>query len=154
MWPIVIGVGLASFLIKAFSNEKSLSEKNTKKKIFISFAYEDKIYRDHLISQRDNGRSPFTFMDMSVKKPWNEEVWKNKCRAKIKKCDGVIVLLSKHTWHSSGTRWEMKCAVEENIPIVGMHIKKNKKGANPPELKNAKIIEWNWKNINEIVNEF
>jgi hypothetical protein len=29
----------------------------------------------------------------------------------------MIVLLSKNTWHSSGARWEIKCARKEGIPI-------------------------------------
>jgi hypothetical protein len=46
--------------------------------------------------------------------------------------------------HASGVHWEIKCAKEEGIPIIGMHIKKNDKGAIPPGLKDVKIIEWKW----------
>ena len=81
---------------------KDESKKEARKRLFISFAIEDTVYRDHLVYQVRNGRSPFDFVDMSVKEPWNEEEWKNKCRTKTKRCDCVIVLLSKNTWHSSG----------------------------------------------------
>lgn len=47
----------------------------------------------------------------------------------------MIVVLSKNTWHSGGSRWEIKCAREEKIPVIGMHIKRNDKGAIPLELK-------------------
>lgn len=90
---------------------------------------------------------------MSVKQPWNENEWKRKCRTKIKSCDGMIVLLSKKTWHSGGSRWEIKCANEEGIPVIGMHIKKNDKGAIPPELEGSRVIEWSWKNLSKSINK-
>jgi len=154
MWPILIGAGLVALIAKAFSDddsEKASSKKSSRKKIFISFAIEDETYRDHLVNQAKNERSPFDFVDMSVKQPWNEEEWKKRCRTKIKRCDGMIVLLSKNTWYSSGARWEIKCAKEEGIPVIGMHIKKNDKGAIPPELKGKKIIEWSWDNLAAII---
>lgn len=104
-------------------------EKLERRKVFISFAIEDKKYRDFLVSQAKNDRTPFDFIDMSVKQPWNEDEWKRQCRIKIKQCDSMIVLLSKNTWYSSGSRWEIKCAKEEKLRIIGMHIKKEEKGA-------------------------
>jgi hypothetical protein len=44
------------------------------------FAIEDKTYRDFLIGQAKNEKSPFEFVDMSVKEPWGEK-WKANCPA-------------------------------------------------------------------------
>jgi len=122
-----------------------------KKRVFISFAVEDVQYRNYLVQQAKSERSPFYFVDMSVKKPWKNKDWQRKCRTKIKRCHGAIVLLSKNTYHSSGTRWEIKCVKEEGLKIIGMHIKKNDKGAIPPELDGKKIIEWSWDNLERFV---
>lgn len=119
-------------------------------RIFISFAVEDAKYRDMLKGQARNERSPFEFVDMSVKEPWDTQ-WKTRCRSKIKGCDGVIALLSKKTWDAEGARWEMKCAVEEGIPIIGVYIHKDDKGAIPPELKGKKVIEWTWAGIKQFL---
>ncbi len=89
---------------------------------------------------------------MSVKKPWKQEEWKRKCRTKIKGCHGVIALISKKTHLASGARWEIKCAVEENIPTIGMQVKWKNKGAKPKELKNRKVIKWTWNNIENFIN--
>lgn len=121
------------------------------KKIFISFSMKDVKYRNHLVKQAKNKKSPFEFLDYSVKQPWEQEEWKRKCRTKIKRCDGVIILLSKNIWHAGGARWEMKCAKQERKPIIGMHIKKNDKGAIPPELKGIKIINWSWTNLEQFI---
>lgn len=163
MWPVILGVGIAALLYNAFSEEeheapkrknRKLSNNNENKKIFISFSMKDKKYRNFLVSQAKNERSPFTFLDMSVKEPWTQKIWKEKCREKIQKCDGMIVLLSKNTWHSSGARWEVKCAKEERVPVIGMHIKKGDKGAKPPELNGKKVIEWSWDNLDESISRF
>lgn len=122
------------------------------KKVFISFAIEDITYRNFLVSQAKNKRTPFQFTDMSVKEPWPEKVWQRQCREKIKQCDCMIVLLSKNTWHSSGLRWEIKCAREERIRVIGMHIKKDDTGAIPPELRGCRIIKWSWTNLENFLN--
>ena len=139
-------MGLLDWL---FGTEKK--QKETRKKVFISFAIEDIEYRDYLVEQARKKHSPFDFIDMSVKKEWEQDEWQKRCRTKIKRCDGVIALLSKNTHKASGARWEMKCAKEEKIKIVGMHIKKNDKGAVPPELKGKKIILWNWNNLEQFI---
>lgn len=137
-------MGIFDFLFEE-ENEK-------RKRIFISFAIEDVEYRNHLVSQARKANSPFDFIDMSAKKPWKQDEWKRKCRTKIKGCDGVIALISKRTHLAGGARWEIKCALEEKIPTIGMHIKWNDKGAKPIELKNKKVIRWTWENIENFIN--
>ncbi len=152
MWPLILGAGAVALLLKALFEDNEDTGKEFKKRIFISFAIEDEKYRDYLVAQAKNEKSPFAFVDMSVKQPWDEKVWKQKCRSKIKSCDGMIALLSKNIWHSRGARWEIKCAREEGIPVIGMHVKKNDKGAIPPELKGKKVIIWSWDNLANIIN--
>jgi MTH538 TIR-like domain (DUF1863). len=110
MWRLIVavGVGIVSLLVKdAIENEGEFEEEG-KKRVFISFAMEDIEYRGHLVSQAKSERTPFTLIDMSEKEPWKEKVWQQRSRSKIKSCDGLIVLLSKNIWHSSGARWEIK----------------------------------------------
>jgi len=151
LWPVIISAGAIALLLKALFEYEEDNGREMKKRIFISFAIEDKKYRDFLVAQAKNVHSPFSFVDMSVKQPWNEKVWKRKCRTKIKSCDGMIVLLSKNTRRSSGTRWEIKCVREEGIPVVGMHIRKNNQGAIPRELKGKKVITWSWDNLAKVI---
>ena len=141
-------MGFFDFL---FGNNDSKIE--TRKRVFISFAIEDVKYRDYLVEQARKNNSPFDFIDMSVKKKWNENEWKQKCRTKIKRSHGVIALLSKNTHKAGGARWEIKCAREEGVKLIGMHIKKNDKGAVPPELKGKRVIEWNWENLEKFINQ-
>lgn len=121
------------------------------KRIFISFAIEDAYARDFLVQQARDKRSPFEFVDMSVKEPW-ENSWKTRCRIKIKGCDGIIALISKKTRHADGARWEMKCGDEEGIPILGVHVHKDNKGAIPLELYDYKVVDWSWISIASFIN--
>lgn len=139
------------FLAWLFGSEDT--KEITRKRVFISFAIEDVEYRDYLVAQARKKHSPFDFIDMSVKKKWDEKEWKDKCRTKIKRCHGVIALLSKNTHKAGGARWEMKCANEEGKKIVGMHIKKSNPGAIPKELDNKEIIFWNWENLEKFINQ-
>ena len=120
-------------------------------RVFIAFAAEDANYRDLLKGQAGNAKSPFDFTDMSVKEPWDNQ-WKTNCRTKIKGCDGVIALLSKKTYNADGARWEMKCASEEGIPMIGVHIHADDKGTIPPELNGKRVIEWSWLGIAGFLN--
>lgn len=89
------------------------------KTIFIAFAIEDERQRDLLKGQSLHLRSPYEFIDMSVKEPYQSE-WKKKVRARIKRSHGVIVLVSKNSLTSSGQKWEIQCAKEEDKPIRGI----------------------------------
>lgn len=122
-----------------------------RKRIFISFAAEDSYARDFLVGQARNKQSPFEFVDMSVKEPF-EERWKSQCRTKIKGCDGVIALISRNTTRATGARWEMWCANDESVPMLGIHISSENKGPIPPELTGKPVIEWSWNGIADFVN--
>jgi hypothetical protein len=118
----------------------------TKNRIFISFAIDDARYRTMLVGQAKNEDSPFEFVDMSVKEPWDEK-WKTQCRSRIKGCDGVIALLSTNTANADGQLWEMKTANEEGVPMIGVYIDKNNKPSIPEALRGKKVIEWTWPGI-------
>ena len=118
-----------------------------KKRIFISFAMEDRNLRDFLFGQSKNDNSPFEFVDMSVKEPWESE-WKTKCRTKIKGCDGVIAIVTKNTKNASGQLWEIKCAKEESIPSRGIWGHNGDTNFSlPGELDGIMVVKWDWNNI-------
>jgi CTP synthase (UTP-ammonia lyase) len=124
---------------------------NSRKRVFISFAIEDVKYRDFLVGQARLHHSPFEFIDMSVKTPWNEKEWRQRCSTKMRGCDGIIVLLSRNSYHSSGLRYEAKFAKEDRIPMLGVHIYKNDHGATLPELYRKKKVDWTWDNIADFI---
>ncbi|MEV0894636.1 TIR domain-containing protein [Promicromonospora sp. NPDC050262] len=89
------------------------------KVVFIAFAIEDERQRDFLKGQSLNARAPYEFIDMSVKEPYDSN-WKDRVRTRIRRSHGVIVLVSKNSLTSSGQKWEIECAKEEEKPILGV----------------------------------
>ena len=90
------------------------------KVIFVAFAIEDERQRDFLKGQSLHPRKPYEFIDMSVKEAYDSG-WKDKVRTRIKRSDGVIVLVSKNSNSSTGQKWEIDCAKEEGKPIRGIY---------------------------------
>ena len=90
-----------------------------KKVVVVAFAIEDERQRDFLKGQSLGPRSPYEFVDMSVKEAYDSG-WKAKVRTRIKRSDGVIVIVSKNSLSSSGQKWEIQCAKEEKKKILGI----------------------------------
>lgn len=116
-----------------------------KKTIFIAFAKEDEAIRNLFTGQRIHSGTPFDFVDMSVKEPYRNE-WKDKVRARIRRSDGVIVLVSSSTPKASGQHWEIACAVDEKKQIVVIWIED---GYRTKPLGTAAVPckEWTWGNV-------
>ena len=117
------------------------------KRIFISFAIEDENLRDLLRGQSRNTNSPFEFVDMSVKQPWDSQ-WKTKCRTRIRGCDGMISIITRNTKNADGQIWEMNCAIDEGIPLLAIYGNKDHIGATiPNECGYLPVVDWNWEKI-------
>ncbi len=113
-----------------------------KKTIFVAFAMEDVRCRDLLKGQSLHTNSPFEYIDMSVKAPYDKE-WKERVRTRIRRSDGVIALISKNSLTSSGQKWEIACAKEQGVRLRGFWCytgdRTNVDGVN------TKV--WTWDNI-------
>lgn len=122
------------------------------KRIFISFAIEDRFARDNLAFQANQQRTPFDFVDMSVKEPWDAQ-WKSQCRTRIKCCDGVVAMVSDNTHSAEGARWEIRCAYEESVPVLPLYIHDKGVSKVPPELVDKRIYHWTWENVKNFIDK-
>jgi antiphage defense system Thoeris ThsB-like protein len=89
------------------------------KVVFVAFAIEDERQRDFLKGQSLSPRAPYEFIDMSVKEAYESD-WKDKVRTRIRRSDGVLVLVSKNSLNSTGQKWEIQCAQEEGKKLRGI----------------------------------
>lgn len=116
-------------------------------RIFTSFAIEDAVLRTFLVGQARNERSPFTFVDMSVKEPW-DSAWKTNCRIKIKACDGVVGIITNNTLKATGQLWELECAYAEGVPVLLIYGQQDVRPTNlPAPISGRRILTWTWPNI-------
>lgn len=116
------------------------------KTIFIAFAIEDERQRDFLKGQSLSPRAPYEFIDMSVKEPYDSG-WKDKVRTRIRRSDGVIVLVSKNSLSSSGQKWEIACAEEEGKRIRGIWAYSDDR----TDLAGVSTYVWTDKNISDFI---
>lgn len=121
-----------------------------KKTVFIAFAIEDERQRDFLKGQSLLTTSPFEYVDMSVKEAYDTQ-WKDKVRARIRRSDGVIALVSKNTLKSDGEAWEINCAKEEGKKLIGLWAYTDDR-TNPAILAGKQIIAWSWPGISNFIN--
>jgi|SRR6266511_5646616 len=119
------------------------------RRVFIAFAKEDEHIRDLLKGQSLNTDSPFEYVDMSVKEPYSSE-WKEKVRTRIRGSHGVIALISKSTPSADGELWEIRCAVDEEKPLLGLWIYKGDR-TEPTIMKGQKIVVWTWDAIAKFI---
>ncbi|MCO7199189.1 TIR domain-containing protein [Pseudoalteromonas sp. OANN1] len=107
--------------------------------------------RDLFVGQARKENVPYELVDMSVKEPWSDS-WKTRCRTRIKGCDGVVVLITKNLKKADGAIWEINCAKDERIPLIGVYIGGATANDAPAELNGVKKINWTWAGIASFVN--
>lgn len=95
----------------------------------------------------NNTNSPFEYVDMSVKEPYDEE-WKKRVRTRILRSDGVIALVSKNSLKSDGEKWEIQCAKEEKKPLRGIWAYTDDR----TNLVGVNTVVWSWPNIAAFIN--
>ena len=120
------------------------------KRVFVAFAIEDKKTKILFTGQAKNTKVPYELVDMSVKKPWDEQ-WKTNCRTRIKGCDGLIALVSKNTKKADGQLWEIDCAKQEKIPILGIYIDGATILDKPSNLYGILCKTWTWENVKDFI---
>jgi hypothetical protein len=123
----------------------------TNKIVFIAFAKEDEATRNLFVGQKVNAKIPFEFTDMSVKEPYTED-WKNRVRTRIRRSDGVIVLISSSTRDAAGELWEITCGIEEKKSMLGIWIEDGYR-TKPNQMGDAPCKVWTWENIANFIDK-
>ena len=83
---------------------------------------------------------------MSVKTPYADE-WKSKVRTRIRRSDGVLVLVSRNSAKSSGQQWEIECAKDEGKPVLGIWAYSNDRSV----IDGVRTVSWSDYNISTFI---
>ncbi len=128
---------------------------NKHRVVYVSSATSDLKYRDMLVYGRHrwelytNGSLDFTTCDRN-----NLEVeqWKQKVEEKITHADGVMMLVSENTIKDENALWQIDCALENKIPIVGVDVRNRLEGEIPTKLI-GKMTRYGWEWFTEFIND-
>ncbi len=110
---------------------------------------EDRVLRDFLVGQKKNSKNSINFTDYSVKERWSSQ-WKTNCRARIKGCAGMIGIITRNTTKADGQLWELKCTLEERVPLFLIHSHNDaseRLATLPAPITRGRIYDWTEANI-------
>jgi len=139
------------------STEKRLREKPSniiypQKNVFLSFHMEDRNLIELLRYQAKNDRFDLKFRDYSAKEPFSDP-WKKQCSQRISQCSTVAVMIGKDTATRPAVNWEIKEAYKQRKEVVGIRGYRDSNHKIPEQMlkNNAKIVNWNLGDVNEIL---
>jgi hypothetical protein len=120
-------------------------------RVFTSFAIEDQNLRNLFVGQARNSSTPFEITDYSVKSAWDNS-WKTNCRSRLRGCAALVGIITRNTPSAEGQIWEIKCAIEEGIPVLLMYGSANDRGVRlPSPLSSVTIRDWDWPTLERFV---
>lgn len=125
----------------------------TKKRVFISFDYDhDLDLKNLLVGQAKNEDSPFEIIDFSIKEAIATD-WKEKARARIKRCDVVIVICGVDTHNAAGVATEVTITRDERIEYFLLTGRADKTCTKPKTAdEKDKMYKWTWDNLKLLIN--
>jgi hypothetical protein len=125
---------------------KNKNPKGAHKKIYVGCAESDIRYRDMMVNFRQRWgfytNNTFDFLT-SDRSGLETEQWKQIAEKKIRKSDGVMIMVSEHTALDFGAAWEIECALSNSVPVVGVDIRKYPDGNIPKKLV-GKMTRYGW----------
>jgi hypothetical protein len=122
---------------------------------FISFDFDhNENARMLFVGQCKNSRTPFAIEDWSSKAALAQSDWEAKMRAKIGKCNLVIVLVGKTMASATGVAKEIAMAKEQNVPFFGVYVDGASTDSNlPAGLARNRTIHWTWDGIASAISQ-
>ncbi|GEM_PF-2997535 len=120
------------------------------KKLFVSYALEEKEHLEEFIQQSKKENPPYEIIFFTEKEPLVEE-WRNTCRNEIGKCDAIVFLISPYLKISEGAFWEMKYGKELSKPMIGAFVGNATIRDKPMDLWGVPAMVMSWERLTDFV---
>jgi hypothetical protein len=136
---------------------KPAATQSQRKRVFISFKYEDRDKVGALRAQAKNESSELDFIDMSLKVPFDSdsvEYIKSGIRTRINSCSATLVYVSDSTHESKWVNWEIQESrrLGKRVVIIDGRESTTSKLPNAVEGENTRIVKWNHNDIMDAIN--
>lgn len=122
---------------------------------FISFDFDhNENARMLFVGQCKNSRTPFDIEDWSSKSALPQSQWEANMRAKIAKCNMLIVLVGKSMASATGVAKEIAMARDQNVPYFGVYVDGASTDSTlPVGLARNRTITWTWEGIAKAIDQ-
>jgi hypothetical protein len=102
---------------------------------------EDIWARDALMAYARDLNDAVQFTDYSVHDPFDTS-WKDRCKPRIARTKGTVVLIGRSTYLSEAVAWEIKETLDQRHRILGIHINDCVTCRVPNGLPALDVIRW------------
>ncbi len=136
-------------------NNKCITKPGEHKKVYVCYALSDIKKRDLLISFKQrwefytNNTFDFIYIDKDLESYSSNDFIENITNC-LKNCDGMMALISNNIKEDYLFEQELSIAIESNIQMVGIDIRKKDEGFIPDILQD-KMIKWGWEWFSEFI---
>jgi hypothetical protein len=125
------------------------------RRVFLSFRGEDKTLVDLFRGQAKNKNTDLTFIDFSLRVPFNSknaEYIRRGIRERISQSSVTVVLITETTHKSKWVDWEIRESVRLGKGVIGVRLRD---GPVPKAMREhgCKVVGWNHQEIREAINE-
>ena len=141
-------LAVAGGLLLAFA---ALWKWRKRPRVFISFDYDhDEELRTLLVGQAKNERTPFEFVDWSLKDASPD--WKAEARAAIRRSEAVIVICGEHTDTTRGVTEEIRIARQERRPYFLLRGRRDIPCTKPAGAARGDVMhDWKWDTLADLL---
>jgi hypothetical protein len=119
------------------------------KTVFLAFAEQDRLFRNLFITQWSRAGAQVQFVEppesQACAPQWHQDVQK-----RIGRSDGVIALIGACTPGSADQLWQLRCAVGEGRPLLGLWLEPDHR-LKPLEMGAARCETWTWENVGDFI---
>jgi hypothetical protein len=119
------------------------------KTVFLACAEQDELFRDLFTTQWARAGAQARFLDPPGDTTCPVE-WKQDVRERIRGCDGVIALIGGDTRASEAALWQIRCAVAEGKPLMGLWLEPALR-VKPDAMGAARCEAWTWENVGDFL---
>lgn len=149
-------IGDIRSLIEHAKRELREGEKQGRRNVFISFAYEDLDKVNLLRGQAKNEKMPIEFNDWSVSVPIDSErasYIKQKIGERISQSSLTVVYLSDKAAKSRWIQWEIEESLKRGKHVIGIFPGKTSPSSLPAAIKQNKIKCVPWAKLAETIDK-
>jgi len=120
----------------------------TRPRLFVACAPQDLKFSELIVAKARADRLPLVFDGFGEGRV-DEIGWQLECRRRIRSARAVVVLVSPHTRESPRALWQVVCARELGLPVVGVTVSfedADERGCGEV-VGMESIVGWKWKTI-------